>query len=72
MRKHLTTIGLVLIAAQLVLFGVMLYVLSQPIAPAPAQLKPVTNVQPYGGCDEAARYPDTPGHAWCVANGYLE
>ena len=27
--------------------------------------------EPYGGCDEAYLYPDTPGYRWCERNGYL-
>jgi hypothetical protein len=26
----------------------------------------VVNVEPYGGCDEAYRYPDTPGYRLCI------
>lgn len=28
--------------------------------------------QPYGGCDEAYLYPNTPGYRWCERNGYLD
>lgn len=35
-----------------------------------ALLTPVQS-EPYGGCDEAYLYPDTPGYIWCDLNGYL-
>lgn len=28
--------------------------------------------EPYGGCDEAYRYPNTKGYRWCARNGYLD
>jgi hypothetical protein len=28
--------------------------------------------EPYGGCDEAYLYPDTPGWTWCRDRGYLD
>lgn len=28
--------------------------------------------EPYGGCDEAYRYPKSEGYAWCRDNGYLD
>lgn len=33
---------------------------------------PVSAVEPYGGCDEAASYPNTPGWKWCRDRGYLD
>lgn len=38
---------------------------------APQQVKPAA-VEPYGGCDEAFRYPKSEGYAWCRDHGYLD
>jgi len=39
-------------------------------APAPAPADTASWVQPYGGCKEAADYPDSVGAKECKAHGY--
>ena len=36
------------------------------------RVAPVSDTEPYGGCKEAARYPNTPGWKWCRDRGYLD
>lgn len=35
--------------------------------PDPASPSQAVSSEPYGGCDEAGRYPETEGAQWCAA-----
>jgi hypothetical protein len=70
-RLMLLSFVLIMLSFALAITAVVILLVDDETNPAPAQLKPASQSQPYGGCDEAARYPGTPGYDWCVKHGRL-
>lgn len=77
MRKYLLlgviAVGCALFALDLFSTANLLVNGDTPAPAAPVHIMQGTpDFEPYGGCDEAYLYPDTPGYAWCRDHGYLD